>query len=221
MSPVNRRASRLSAGKARSPRIRREVVDEPGHDGTIRLGRDAVQRAGVCVGRKPLSRKGRAPLRRDLSRRRQGRNGSRMLVRAVPRVIACPAPHLSREPPNGGLGDGWFSGAVGGNVTLATALLTADNRAPSRHAVLCRPRLSLELGRDARKTTAAELPFRRPTVRFSGSAQRRPLQPAVRPCASHPVILVSPCSPRSSPPRGHRCGSGLLTLCLACTPLDQ
>jgi hypothetical protein len=58
-----------------------------------------------------------------------------------------------------------------------------------------------------------------PTVPFSGCAQRRLLQPVVRRCASHPVILVSPCSMRSSPPRGHRRGS--LTLYLACTPLDQ
>jgi hypothetical protein len=62
---------------------------------------------------------------------------------------------------------------------------------------------------------------RPPNGPFSGCAQRRPLQPVVRRCASHPVILVSPCSMRSSPPRGHRRGSCLLTLYLACTPLDQ
>jgi hypothetical protein len=51
--------------------------------------------------RKPLSRKDRALLRRDLCRRRPGGNGSTMRVRAVPRVIACPAPHLSRLSTDG------------------------------------------------------------------------------------------------------------------------
>jgi len=55
----------------------------------------------------------------------------------------------------------------------------------------------------------------------TGVRQRRPLQPVVTHCASHPVILVSSCSRHSSPPRGHRRGSRLLTLYLACTPLDQ
>ena len=82
------------------PRVRRELVDETGHGWTIRLGRAAVQRAGAGAARKPLRRKGRALLRRDLCRRRPGRNGCTMRVRAATRVVACPAPHISRESPN-------------------------------------------------------------------------------------------------------------------------
>jgi len=59
-------------------------------------------------------------------------------------VIACPVPHTFRESPNDlrlsgersgaervrcsrGLGDGWFSETIGRTVTLATALLNAEN----------------------------------------------------------------------------------------------
>jgi hypothetical protein len=94
-------ASQRSGASPLQPRVRREPVGETEHGRTIRLHKDAVQPAGACVGRKPLSRKGRTPLRRDLCRRRPGRNRSRMLVRARLRVVACPAPHISRESPNG------------------------------------------------------------------------------------------------------------------------
>ena len=96
---AQRRAQRSGASPLQ-PRVRRELVDEPGHGWTIRLRRAAVQRAGACVARKPLRRKGRALLRRDLGRRRPGRNGCTMRVRAATRVVACPAPHISRVSPN-------------------------------------------------------------------------------------------------------------------------
>ncbi len=71
---AQRRAQRSGASPLQ-PRVRRELVDEPEHGWTIRLGRGAVQRVGACVFRKPLRRKGRALLRRDLGRRRPRRNG--------------------------------------------------------------------------------------------------------------------------------------------------
>ena len=71
------------------------------HARTIRPCSAAVQRAGACVCRKSLRWQGRAFLWRDLPRHRPGRNGSRMLVRAEARVVACPAPHIPRVSPNG------------------------------------------------------------------------------------------------------------------------
>jgi len=58
------------------------VVGEMKHNGTIRLGRGAVQRAGACVGRKPLSRKGRALPAASFGRRPPGWNGSTARARA-------------------------------------------------------------------------------------------------------------------------------------------
>jgi len=94
-------AQRRAHARPLKPRVRRELVDEPGHDWTIRLGRDAVQRAGASVYRKPLRRKGRALLRYDPCRRRPARNRSTMLVRTKPRVTAYPDPHIFRVSPNG------------------------------------------------------------------------------------------------------------------------
>ena len=96
---AQRRAQRSGASPLK-PRVRRELVDEPGHAATIPLGRAAVQRVGARVCGKPLRRKGRVPLRRDLGRRRPGRNGCTMRVRDTTRVAACPAPHISRVSPN-------------------------------------------------------------------------------------------------------------------------
>ena len=93
-------AQRRARASPLQPRVRRELGDETGHGWTIRLRRNAVQRAGACVCRKPLRRKGRALVRRDLSRRRPGRNGCTIRARATTRVLARPAPHVSRVSPN-------------------------------------------------------------------------------------------------------------------------
>jgi hypothetical protein len=67
-----------------------EVFVELGHATTIRLGRTAVQRAGACDGRKPLSRKGRAFLLRDVRLGAEGRESEvTMPARPIPQNKEC------------------------------------------------------------------------------------------------------------------------------------
>ena len=99
---------------------------EPGHDATIRLRCAGVQRAGACVGRKPLSRKSRgspaegslpAPARMDLKQDAGAGHGA---------AGYRPGPRNFKPSPNGLelTGDGGAAAGVRCSDVLVGCLLT-------------------------------------------------------------------------------------------------